>query len=191
MATRGTSGRPVGLSLAAAAQAAEAVAVGVAAVFAAVVTADGHNFQLGSEIGLTLLAFLTAAGLAAFAVGLYRGRPWSRTPVALTQVFTGGYGLYLVAHHRIGWGVPALLVAVGCLAGLFTPASLQALNRPAPPEPANDQAAKVQPPKVQPPKSRPANSQAAKSLPGNGQPAKRQPTRNQPAKRQPAKKAAR
>ena len=211
MATRGTSGRPVGLRLAAAAQAAEAVAVGVAAVFAAVVTADGHNFQLGNEIGLTVLAFLTAAGLAAFAVGLYRGRPWSRTPVALTQLFVGGYGLYLVAHHRIGWGGPALLVAVGCLAGLFTPASLQALNRPAPSEPANDQPATIQPATIQPPKVQPANDQRAKvqppkaqpandqrakvqspkSRPASGQPAKRQPTGNQPAKRQPAKRAAR
>jgi hypothetical protein len=182
MATRGTSARPVGLRLAAAAQAAEAVAMGAVAVFAVVVTADGHNLQLGNEIGLTLLAFLTAAGLAAFAVGLYRGRPWSRTPVVLTQLFVGGYGLYLVAHHRIGWGLPALLVAVGCLAGLFTPASLQALNRPAPPEPADDQPAKIQPAKIQPAKSRPASNQPAKSRPASNQPAKSRPASNQPAK---------
>jgi outer membrane biosynthesis protein TonB len=170
--------------------------MGVAAVFAAVVTADGHNFQLGSEIGLTLLAFATAAGLAAFAVGLYRGRPWSRTPVAITQLFVGGYGLYLVTHHRIGWGVPALLVAVGCLAALFTPASMQALNRPAPPQPpedqpANSQPTKVQPTKVQPTKVQPTKVQPTKVQPAKVQPAKVQPAKRQPAKRQPAKKAAR
>src|SRR5271168_623417 len=61
------------LRLAAAAQAAEAVAMGAVAVFAVVVTADGHNLQLGNEIGLTLLAFLTAAGRPHAAV---RGGLW-------------------------------------------------------------------------------------------------------------------
>jgi hypothetical protein len=131
-ATRETAARPVALRLAAAAQAVEAVAVAAGAVVAAVITADGRNFQLGSEIGLTLVAFLTAGGLVAFAVGLNRARPWSRTPVAVTQLFVGGYAWYLIGRHLYGWGVPALLLAVACLAGLFTPASLQALNRPSP-----------------------------------------------------------
>src|ERR1700683_1776494 len=117
-ATRETSARPVALRLAAAAQALEAVAVAAGAVVAAVVTADGRNFQLGSEIGLTLFAFVTAAGLVAFAVGLNRARPWSRTPAAITQLFVGGYALYLISRHLYGWGVPALLLAVVCPAGV-------------------------------------------------------------------------
>jgi hypothetical protein len=130
MATRTTDARPVGLRVAAAAQAVEAAGVAAAAVFAAVVTADGHNYQLGSEIGLTLIAFAAASGLAAFAVGLMGARPWTRTPVVMTQLLVIGAGLYLVGDHQLGWGVPALLIAVICLAGLFTPASLRALNRP-------------------------------------------------------------
>ena len=104
--------------------------MGVAAVFSAVSTADGQSYQLASGIALTLIAFGTAAGLGAFAVGLYRARAWSRTPVVMTQLFVGGAGLYLVIGHRWGWGVPALALAAGCLAGLFTPASVRALNRP-------------------------------------------------------------
>jgi hypothetical protein len=146
MATRpaGTSG--VALRLAAAAQAAEAVGLGVAAVFAAVSTADGQSYQQASGIALTLIAFGTAAALAAFAVGLDRARPWSRTPVVMTQLFAGGAGVYLLIGHRWGWGVPALALAAGCLAGLFTPASVRALNRPprppVEPAPAQRQPAK-------------------------------------------------
>ena len=42
-------------------------------------------------------------------------------------------GIYLLNGHRLDWGVPALLLAACCLAALFTPASLRALNRPAKP----------------------------------------------------------
>jgi len=132
-------------------------------VFAAVVTADGHSYRLGTEIALTLIAFVTAAGLAVFAAGLNRGRPWTRTPVVMTQLFVAGYGLWaLVDAHRLSWGVPALLLAAACLAGLFTPASLRALNRP-----------------LRPPVTAPAAPAAPrKAAPG-------------PSGKQPARKAAR
>src|ERR1700722_13343502 len=135
MATRSTESRPVALRLAAAAQAAEAVGLAVAAVFAAVATTDGKSYQAASGIALTLIAFGTAAGLAALAVGLDRARPWSRTPVVMTQVFVIIAGFTLLDGHRPAWGLPALLLAVGCLAAVFTPASL-ALNRPPSPDPA-------------------------------------------------------
>ena len=130
MVTQPAGTSPVALRLAAVAQAAEAVGMCVAAVFAAVSTADGQSYQQASGIALTLIAFGTAAALAAFAVGLDRARPWSRTPVVMTQLFVGGAGVYLLNGHRWGWGVPALALAAGCLAGLFTPASVRALNRP-------------------------------------------------------------
>src|ERR1035437_2712696 len=82
MATRPTGTSGVALRLAAAAQAAEAVGMGVAALFPAASTADGQSYQQASGIALTLIAFGTAAALAALAVGLDRARPWSRTPVA-------------------------------------------------------------------------------------------------------------
>ena len=122
--------RPAALRLAAAAQAMEAAGLCVAAGFAAASTADGQSYQLASGIALTLIAFGTAAVLAIFAVGLARARPWSRTPVAMTQLFAGGAGIYLLNGHRLDWGVSALLLAVVCLAGLLAPASLRALNRP-------------------------------------------------------------
>jgi ABC-type uncharacterized transport system permease subunit len=105
--------------------------MGVAAVFAAVATADGHSKQRASGVALTLIAIGVAAGFAAFAVGLARAKPWTRTPVVMTQLFVVIAGITLLDGHRPEWGVPALVLAACCLAGLFTPASLRALNRPA------------------------------------------------------------
>jgi len=114
---------------AAAAQAIEAVGMCVAAVFAAVATADGQSYQRASGVALTLIAIGTAAVFAAFAIGLARAKPWTRTPVVMTQLFVAGAGIYLLNGHRLDWGVPTLLLAACCLAALFTPASLRALNR--------------------------------------------------------------
>jgi hypothetical protein len=121
---------PAALRLAAAAQGVEAVGLGVAAVFAALSTADGKSSQLASGIALTLIALGAAAGLAAIAVGLARARPWSRIPAVMTQLFVVIAGISLLDGHRPEWGVPALAAAAACLAGLLTPASLRALNRP-------------------------------------------------------------
>jgi thiol:disulfide interchange protein len=108
----------------------EAVGLCVAAVFAGVLTATGKSSDVGAGIGLTVLALGTAAGLAAIAVGLDRARPWSRTPAALTQFFVIIAGVVLLDGHRPEWGVPALVLAAASAAGLLTPASLRALNRP-------------------------------------------------------------
>ncbi len=207
MATRATGARPQALRLAAAALAGEAVGLAVAGVFAAMATAAGRSYQLGSGIALTLITFGTAAGFVAFVVGLDRARPWSRTPVVMIQLFVIIAGVTLLEGHRPEWGVPALLLAAACLAGLFTPASLRALNRPKSPQaapPASDQpahdtpappsqpakrpTAKNQPAKSQPAKGQPAKGQPAKRQPAKSQPAKGQPAKSQPAKRQPAKK---
>ena len=122
--------RPRALRLAAALQALEAVGLCVAAGFAAVATADGQSYQRASGIALTLIAIGTAAAFALFAVGLAKARPWTRTPVVMTQLAIGAWGIYLLKDHRLDWGVPMVLVAACCLAALFTPASLRALNRP-------------------------------------------------------------
>ena len=121
--------RPAGLRLAAAAQLIEALGLGVAAVFGAISTAEGKSHQLAAGVALTLLALGTAAGLAAIAVGLARARPWSRIPAVMTQVFVVIAGITLLDGNRPEWGVPALVLAGVCVAGLLTPASLRALNR--------------------------------------------------------------
>jgi hypothetical protein len=169
---------PVALRLAAAAQAAEAAGLVIAGVFSAVATAEGKSYELASGIALTLIVFGTAAGLAAFAVGLGRARAWARTPVVMTQAFVGGAGLFLLSGHRYGWGIPALALAAGCLAGMFTPASLRALNRP----PASGAA--KQTPASGKAKETPAGREAKKT------PAGRQ-AKGTPAGREPAKKAVR
>jgi len=120
----------VALRLSAAALALEAVGLAVAASFAAVATVDGHAYQLAGGIAATLIALATASGLGGIAVCLATARPWTRIPTALTQLFIIIVGITLLQGHRLEWGVPALALAITCLAGLLTPASLRALNRP-------------------------------------------------------------
>src|SRR5258705_1815982 len=113
-------------------QAADAVMVLVASVLAGVDTMAGKSYQGGSGIALTLIGLATAAALAWVAVGLSRARRWSRTPAALTQLFVGIVGIYLVQGHRYAWAIPSLLLACTGLALLFSPASFRALAGPLP-----------------------------------------------------------
>src|SRR5215831_989236 len=91
-----TRERPRALRLAAALQALEAVGMCVAAGFAAVSTADGQSYQRASGVALTLIAVGTAVVFALLAVGLAKARPWARTPVVMTQLAIGAWGIYLV-----------------------------------------------------------------------------------------------
>jgi hypothetical protein len=122
--------RLAGLRLAAAAEALEAAGLAAAGVFAAVSTAEGRSYQLAGGIAATLIAIATAAGLAGLATCLALARPWTRIPTAITQLFVIIVGITLLQGHRPEWGVPALVLAGACVAGLATPASLRALNRP-------------------------------------------------------------
>jgi hypothetical protein len=122
--------RPAALRLAAAAQLIEAVGLCVAAAFGAISTADGKSSQAASGAALTVLAVAAAVGIALIAAALAKARPWSRTPTAMTQLLVIIGGIALLDGDRPEWGVPALLLAAACLAGLLTPASLRALNRP-------------------------------------------------------------
>ncbi|MGH3231043.1 MAG: hypothetical protein ACRDOA_21115, partial [Streptosporangiaceae bacterium] len=121
---------PAALRLAAGAQVIEAAGLCVAAVFGAIATADGKSAQAGSGIALSVLAVAVAVGIALIAAALAKARPWSRTPTAMTQLLVIIAGIVLLDGQRPEWGVPALALAVACLAGLLTPASLRALNRP-------------------------------------------------------------
>jgi hypothetical protein len=129
--------RPPTLVGAAGVQAADAAIVLAASVLAGVDAATGQSYQQASGVALTLIGLGTAAALAVVAVGLARGRRWSRTPALLTQLFFGIVGIYLVQGHRYGWGVPALALAVAGFAAVLAPPSLRALTgqRPASPGP--------------------------------------------------------
>ena len=122
--------RPPSLLGAAGVQAADALIVLTASVLAGVDTVAGKSYQRGSGIALTLIGLATAAALAWVAVGLFQGRRWSRTPAALTQLFVGIVGIYLVQGHRYAWGIPSLVLAAAGFALLLMPASLHALAAP-------------------------------------------------------------
>jgi hypothetical protein len=122
--------RPPTLLGAAGVQAADALIVLAASVLAGVDTVAGKSYQQGSGIALTLIGLATAAALAWVSFGLSQGRRWSRTPAALTQLFVGIVGIYLVQGHRYAWGIPSLILAAAGFALLLMPASLRARAGP-------------------------------------------------------------
>ncbi len=175
--------RPPSLLGAAVVQAADALIVVAGSVLAGVDTITGKSYQTGSGIALTLIGLGTAAALAWVAVGLARARRWSRTPAALTQLFVGIVGIYLVQGHQYAWGVPALLLACAGLALLLAPPSLRALARPQPgsaPAPQPPSQPTPAPTNTGPAKTGPAKTGAAKP----GTPAKPKP---KPAGKRPAR----
>ena len=119
--------RPLALLLAAAVQAIEAAGLLVVAVLTAMDTAAGRSYHNSSGIALTVIAFGAVLAVAFIAYGLYRVRPWSRTPALFTQLFVGTTGVYLLNGHRLGWGVPALLLGIAGFVGLLVPPSWRAL----------------------------------------------------------------
>jgi len=117
------------LFVAAAAQAAEAAGLGVAVVFNIVDSASGRSWTTGNAIAFIVLEVIVAVGVAWIAYGVAKVQPWSRTPAVMTQVITALIAVWLLQAGRYAWGVPALLLAIAGLAGLFAPASLRALTR--------------------------------------------------------------
>jgi hypothetical protein len=124
---QGTS--PPMLRVAAAAQAVEAVGLCVAIVLNVIDSASGNDLTASNAIGFIVVEAIVAIGVAWIAAGLLRVQPWSRTPAVMTQVLTAAIGVWLLQAGRYEWGVPALLLAIAGLAGLFTPSSLRALMR--------------------------------------------------------------
>ncbi len=188
--------RPPSLLGAAAVQAADAVIVLVASVLAGVDTLAGRSYQEGSGIALTLIGIGTAVALAWVAVGLSRARRWSRTPTALTQLFVGIVGIYLLQGHRYAWGIPSLLLACAGMALLLTPASLRALAAPPDrggPAPQPPPQAKTLPAKTVPAQTGPAKAGSAKTGSAKNQPpaksssAKAPSAKPRPAGKRPAR----
>jgi len=120
---------PPMLRVAAAAQAVEAVGLCVAIAANVIDSASGNDSTTSNAIGFIVLEAIVAIGVAWIASGLARVRPWSRTPAVMTQIITAVIGVWLLQAGRFEWGVPALLLAIAGLAGLFTPSSLRALTR--------------------------------------------------------------
>ena len=118
------------LRVAAAALAAEAVGLCVAVVFNAIDSASGNSWTTSNAIAFIVMEILVAIGIAWLASGVARVRPWSRTPAVLAQLLTAVIAISLLQADRYAWGIPALLLAIAGLAGLFAPSSLRALSRP-------------------------------------------------------------
>ena len=92
--------------------------------------AGGQPDRTSNAVAFIGVEVIVAIGLAAIAAGIWRVRPWSRTPAMMTQVFAVIIGIVLIQAGRLGWGLPALVFAAAGLAGLFAPTSFRALSRP-------------------------------------------------------------
>jgi hypothetical protein len=130
MGVRSATGSPSLLWLAAAAQGLEAVGLLVVAAVNLSELAGGQTDQRSNAVAFIGVEVIVAIGLAAIAAGIWRVRPWSRTPAMMTQVFAVIIGIVLIQAGRLGWGLPALVFAAAGLAGLFAPTSFRALSRP-------------------------------------------------------------
>jgi hypothetical protein len=118
------------LLLAAAAQGLEAAGLLVVVALNLSDLAGGQTYQTSNAVAVIVIEAIVAIGVAWIAWGIVRVRPWSRTPAVMTQVLTVVIAIVLIQAHRLGWGLPALLIAVAGLAGLLAPTSFRALNRP-------------------------------------------------------------
>jgi hypothetical protein len=127
---RSADGAPNLLLVGAAAQGLEAAGLFVVIVANLIDLADGHTYQKSGAIAIIVIEVIVAIGVAWIASGIVRVRPWTRTPAVMTQVFTLVIAVWLLEAHRIAWGLPALVIALAGLAGLFAPTSLRALARP-------------------------------------------------------------
>ena len=130
MGMRSAAGAPNLLLVGAAAQGLEAAGLFVVIVANLIDLADGHTYQKSGAIAIIVIEVVVAIGVAWIAAGIVRARPWTRTPAVMTQVFTLIIAVWLLEAHRIAWGLPALVIALAGLAGLFAPTSLRALARP-------------------------------------------------------------
>ena len=110
-------------------QAAEALGLCVVIVLNVIDSASGNTWTASNAIAQIVFEAVVAAAVAWVAYGIARARPWSRTPGVLTQVFTAMIAVWLLQAHRYAWGVPALLLAIAGLTGLFAPSSWRALAR--------------------------------------------------------------
>jgi hypothetical protein len=126
--------RPSTLTCAAAIQAVEAVGILFAAVLAGVDAARGQSYRVDSGVALTVIGLASALALGLVALGIFRLKPWSRTPAAITQLFCVFISVYLLQAHRFAWGIPGMLLGLAGLVALFVPQSFRALAS-LPPEP--------------------------------------------------------
>lgn len=165
------------LRAAAAVQLTEAVLVLVATVLAGIDAAGGRSYHVSSGIALTVIGAVCALALAWVAIGIARGRHWSRTPALLTQLFVGIVGIYLLQGHRLDWGVASVLLAVAGFAALLSPPSLRALTGS---PRSGGKSASAEPAGGRPPDRKPAGGKLGDQRPAGGKQAGGRPAGGKP-----------
>jgi hypothetical protein len=93
----------------------------------------GNAAAPGSVWAETAFFVLLTAGVVAVAVGLLRGRQWSRTPAAVLQILLLGVAYYAMQSARPAIAVPVAAFCVAVIVLLFVRATRRwAAQRPLP-----------------------------------------------------------
>jgi hypothetical protein len=121
-------GRPRALTAAAGLEAAEGVAALAFGLFVGWQTLFGDPQDVGSGIGVTVMAFLAGAGMLAVARALLRARRWGRAPALVTQLFGLFLGWNLMQSDQYGYGVPLAVCALAAAILLLSRPITEALH---------------------------------------------------------------
>jgi hypothetical protein len=127
-ADRAAGPLPASLSWAVRLLYAEAVLVGLGAVYLGYEDVTGTAADLRAAILVTLYALALAGVLGGLAYALTRGKPWARGPVVVLQSLLLPIGYYLSTGGKPWLGVPAALLGLVVAGLLVTPSSTKALG---------------------------------------------------------------
>jgi hypothetical protein len=122
------STRPLTLSVAAAIEALEGIAVVAVGLYVGVEAVVGNPNDLTSAVVLALMAIGAGVGIVAVSRGLWRAQRWGRAPALLTQIFAVIAAVSMIQSRRQAVGGLLIAVAVAGAATLLSPPSTRALD---------------------------------------------------------------
>lgn len=127
------SARPISVTIAAAVEALEGIAIIGAGGYVAWETIVGQPRDLPSAIALAVIAIITGALIVLVGRGLLQARRWSRAPAVITQMFVIIVAVPMVQGDQGVIGLPLVVGAVVGMVVLLMPETAQALAEGPPP----------------------------------------------------------
>ncbi|WP_425860645.1 hypothetical protein [Arthrobacter sp. TWP1-1] len=113
--------RPFGVYVVACVVGVEALALGIAAVWAIISAISAPMFSAASGIFLVVLIAAMAAGLAAVAINVFKGMRWTRSAAFVWQLLMAALAVPALLEGNVLLGLVMLLPAVAAAYYLFTP----------------------------------------------------------------------
>jgi hypothetical protein len=130
--------RPISVTIAAAVESLEGIAIIGAGGYVAWETIVGQPRDLPSAIALAVIAIITGVLIVLVGRGLLQARRWSRAPAVITQMFVLIVAVPMVQGDQGAIGLPLVVGAVVGMVVLLMPETAQALAEDARPHDADD-----------------------------------------------------